>query len=48
MPVAIESASARETFGAGEDVMGRFATRSEEGLLRCLSLFCERFCGVFV
>ena len=33
MPVAIESASAKETFGAGEDVMGRFATRSGGGLL---------------
>ena len=25
--MAIESASAKETFGAGEDVMGRFATK---------------------
>ena len=38
MPVAIESASARETFGAGEEVMGRFATKRLSVALRPLRL----------
>ena len=45
MPVAIESASAKETFGAGEDVMGRFLPGEIEELPLLLLAFCAAFWG---